>query len=74
MRRGGGRIGHGALCKRGEWLWALVLQAVHQLYLLTAGLAAPEFCPASPGPLISSEGINQVFMGLAEFAVPQMDY
>ena len=52
----------------------MALQAVHQLYLLTAGPAVPAFCPTLPGPLISSKGINQVFMGLAECTASQMDY
>lgn len=51
-----------------------MLQAVHQLYPLSAGLVVPESSPGLLGPLISSQGINQVFMGLVERAAAQTDY
>lgn len=70
MSRGRGGLGKGGVVVGVE----AELQAVHQLYLLTAGLAVPDSCPASPGPLISREGINQIFMGLAECTAAQMDY
>lgn len=57
----------------GEDCW-LVLQAVHQLYPLSAGLVVPESSPGLLGPLISSQGINQVFMGLVECTAAQTDY
>lgn len=50
-------------CGRGAELWA-----VHQLDSLTAAAGAPRVNarPPSPARLISTEGINQLFMDLAE--------
>lgn len=63
---GGGGLG-GCEC------WAL-LQAVHQFYPLSAGPVVPESSPGLLGPLISSQRINQVFMGPLERTVAQTDY
>lgn len=64
---------HSAQWEGGAECW-LVLQAVHQLYPLSAGPVVPESSPGLLGRLISSQGINQFFMGLVECTAAQTDY